>query len=95
MVAMHLARPGAYTMSVPAQQVRSTGLGDVTAVHQMLHFAHWEEPTHLCMWSGTRKEFVASHLSNVVEKGRPTEVNWRSEASWVHAQPLWLLAGYF
>ena len=54
----------------------------------MLHFAHREEPKLLWMWSERRDEYVASHLFNVVEKGGPTAVNWKSEDSWVHAQPL-------
>jgi hypothetical protein len=94
MMSMQLAKPGGYNLSVPAQQVHNSGAGDGSTTPQMLHFAHREEPKLLWMWSETRKEYIASHLFNVVEKGGPTVVNWKSEASWVHAQPLRLPADF-
>ena len=98
LMAMQLAQPGGYNLSVPtastAQQQQMTQQMTQPQQQQQVHFAHREEPKLLWMWSATRKEYVASHLFNVVEKGGPTAVNWKSEDSWVHAQPLRLPADF-
>ena len=92
LMTMQLVRPGGYNLSVLT--TTSTAGGVQQQQQQQIHFAHREEPKLLWMWSETRKEYVASHLFNVVEKGGPTVVNWKSEDSWVHAQPLRLPADF-
>jgi hypothetical protein len=92
---LQLVQPGGYNLSVPMTTKTSTaGGGAHQQKQQEVHFAHREEPKLLWIWSETRKEYVASHLFNVVEKGGPTAVNWKSEDSWVHAQPLRLPADF-
>ena len=91
LMTMQLAQPGGYNLSAPTT---SAAGGEQTQAQTQTHFAHREEPKLLWTWSETRKEYVASHLFNVVEKGGPTAVNWKSEDSWVHAQPLRLPADF-
>ena len=95
LMTMQLARPGGYNLSVPTT---STARGAYHHHNQQqqeqVHFAHREEPKLLWLWSETRKEYVASHLFNVVEKGGPTALNWKYSDSWVHAQPLRLPADF-
>ena len=90
LMTMQLARPGGYNLSAPTTRAAGGAQGQ----QALVHFAHREEPKLLWVWSETRKEYVASHLFNVVEKGGPTAVNWKSEDSWVHAQPLRLPADF-
>jgi hypothetical protein len=84
LMAMQLVRPGGYNLSAPT----TTSTAAAAAAEPQVHFAHREEPKLLWLWSEARKEYVASHLFNVVEKGGATVLNWKSADSWVHAQPL-------
>jgi hypothetical protein len=90
---LQLVQPGGYNLSVPTTTTQQQQQQQQQQEKEV-HFAHREEPKLLWMWSETRKEYVASHLFNVVEKGGPTAVNWKSEDSWVHAQPLRLPADF-